>query len=79
MALCAEVTRQGFVTATSKTLEDCGGYVLVTPAEHEQLAWTHELFAPHWPTAEWTFGSVLAMWAMGIALGLILNLLRKAR
>ncbi|EKT4090392.1 hypothetical protein QEG26_004397 [Stenotrophomonas maltophilia] len=69
MAVCVTLTPDGALVPTGEPASQCGGYVLVSGAEHAQASILIELF--QWPEPE-----VAAGWFSGVfTLVLALNVL----
>lgn len=78
MALCVTLAEDGTLTPTGESADQCGGYVLVSSAEHAQANILIELF--QWPDAEvaagWFsgfFGLVLAFNCVGYIVGAVVK------
>lgn len=73
MAVCVSLTAEGTLVPTGEPASQCGGYVLVSAAEHAQASILIDLF--QWPEPEVATG-----WFSGVfTLVLALNVLRVGR
>lgn len=78
MAVCVSLTAEGALVPTGEPASQCGGYVLVSAAEHAQASILIDLF--QWPEPEvatgWfsgVFTLVLALNVLGYIVGAVVK------
>lgn len=77
MTECVALTAEGFVQ--SAPADPCEGFVLVSADEWGNVQGSHDLWYPNFENAQWAAASVVFMFAIGIGVGLLLQMARKAR
>lgn len=78
MAVCVSLTEAGTLVPTGESVDQCGGYVLVSAAEHATASVLVDIF--QWPEPEvaaaWftgVFGLILALNVVGYMVGAVVK------
>lgn len=79
-ASCAQKnTLTGAATITTEVAPNCSQYLLLSSADYQQLQDPFHTSTVDKSAISFAFGACLLTWSLGLGLGMIINLIRRAR
>jgi len=79
-ATCVRVNALGQVVNDSGTApNDCSDFMILTTADYQELNDPFKADDANWDVVVWACGAGLLMWAVGIGVGMLVNVVKKAR
>lgn len=79
VSLCLTLNPDGTLVQAPDVSCTSTEYVLITPAEYAVLQQPFLNATPDWNQVLWAFGATLTLWCIGLGVGAIVALMRRAR
>ena len=77
-ALQCATASAGVVQTTGEQPPSCASFVLLSASDYSDLR-NPFTATPDFSTVRWAVGATLLMWVMGVIVGLLISVVRKAR